>query len=85
MAANDTELYRLVADILGLSRIIAPGIIGRALRSQGATIETAMAADYMAVLPELERRTAIFVSAEEARARARDLRSALELRAAVES
>jgi hypothetical protein len=58
-------LFDKVVSSCGISTVLAPGIVRRALLDQKVRVDDAFPADYLAALPRLEARLAAYLSAED--------------------
>ena len=65
-APDRLELFNQVVRLCGLSSLLGPGTVRRALKEVGATEATATAEQYRKSLSQLEARIAIYRGTEEA-------------------
>ena len=71
-------LFSQVANMTGLSPLLAPGAVRRSLRAIGVDDpKLAAEADYVAALPHIERRLRVYLPPEEADRRLSELRTLL--------
>ena len=73
-----SDLYRSVVQLCGLSELIGPGTVQRALRRNNVDQKDASPQDYLKVLPELEARIATYRGATAAKQAAQDIARLLE-------
>ncbi|HWL85557.1 MAG TPA: hypothetical protein VNO21_07125 [Polyangiaceae bacterium] len=66
-------LFERVLALCGLSPLLGPGTLRRALKDVGADPETATIDDYCRAIPRLEARLRAFLSESEAAQRARSI------------
>jgi hypothetical protein len=71
-------LFRKVIALTGLTGLIAPGMIRRALKDVGADPVSAGAGDYLRALHKVEVRLRAYYSDDEARQRVEGIRALLE-------
>jgi len=79
-ASRQHELFTDVVDASGVSPVLAPGTVRRALRDVGSTPQAASADTYLLALPSIRARLRAFMSpedAERATERIRDLLSSV--------
>lgn len=76
-AAESRRLFETILQLCGLSPVLAPGTLRRALRDVGADPATATAADYWHALPKLEARLRVYFRHDEARERMQNIQNAL--------
>jgi hypothetical protein len=74
------ELFWAVVDLTGLTPLLAPGTVRRALRDVGITPTEATAVDMLRALPCLKARLAAFLSEEEVARHAQRIESFLRSR-----
>lgn len=73
------DLYQRVVASTGLSPLLGPGTVRRALNSAGVdNPATASPAEYRVALPQLRRRLLVYLPADEADARTHDIEALLE-------
>ncbi len=65
-ATHELDLFSQIIGLCGLSPLLAPGTIRRALRDVGADPDTAAPADYLRCLPKLKMRMKVYLSEAEA-------------------
>ncbi len=71
-------LFEEVVARSGLSAVIGPGAVQRALHAVGVdTPDAAGAGDYKRALPQLKARMAVYLPADEVERRIRDIEAAL--------
>ncbi|WP_394823241.1 hypothetical protein [Pendulispora albinea] len=70
---EEQTLFRRVLALCGLSPLLGPGTLRRALKDVGADPETATIDDYYRAIPRLEARLRAFLSESEAAQRARTI------------
>ena len=77
-SSDYSDLYRSVVQLCGLSELIGPGAVQRALRRINVDQKDASPRDYLNVLPELEARIAAYRGPADAQRAARDIVRFLE-------
>jgi hypothetical protein len=77
-SAVHSELYRNVVQLCGLSELIGPGAVQRALRRISVDQRDASPQDYLKVLPELEARIAAYRGPAAAQLAAQEIARLLE-------
>ncbi len=65
MTGGEIELFKRVGALTGLSRLMSPGTVRRALEHVGARADQASVEDYRRAVPTLRRRLAIYLTEEE--------------------
>ena len=78
--SDQSELYRSVVQLCGLSELIGPGAVQRALKRINVDQKVASAQDYLQVLPELEARIAAYRGATAAHQAAQEIARFLQSR-----
>jgi hypothetical protein len=72
-----TELFQGVVEALGLSMIIGPGVVRRALVDAGSDPKTATVKDYREALGRMETRLASYMTPHDVAARMAKIRALL--------
>lgn len=71
-------LFDKIVELCGVSAVLAPGLVRRALVDGKVTVEDATAADYRAALPRLLARLRAYMTEDEAQRRARRISGLLQ-------
>jgi hypothetical protein len=71
------ELFKEIVEALGLSMIIGPGVVRRALADVGADPKSATPSDYRESLPKMEARLASYMTPAESTQRIAKVRAIL--------
>ncbi|HMU38324.1 MAG TPA: hypothetical protein PKE31_04880 [Pseudomonadota bacterium] len=79
--ASTEELRAELCRISGLSQLLAPGVLRRALVDCGVTPENATARDFLKALPKLEARMRAYLLPDEVERRLLQMRRLIEKQA----
>ncbi len=70
---TNEQLFDRVVELCGLSALLAPGVVQRALSDVGSARNRALPSDYRLALPKIRARMAVYLSLEEITQRMPDL------------
>lgn len=75
---ENNNLFSQILSLCGLSPLLAPGTVRRALKDIGAEPDKATSLDYLRCLPKLSARMKVYLSDAETHQRTQQIRSFLE-------